>query len=63
MRRVVVLPQPEGPSSAKKLPRSISSERSSTALTSSNSFVTWSSRTSAVLEAACAWGCSVTAIS
>ena len=31
MRSVVVLPQPEGPSSAKKLPRSISSERSSTA--------------------------------
>ena len=48
IRSVVVLPQPDGPSSAKKLPRSISSERSSTATTSSKRFVTPSRRTSAV---------------
>src|SRR5919204_3356347 len=50
MRNVVVLPQPEGPRSAKKLPRSISSETSSTAMTSSNRFVTWSRRTSTSRE-------------
>jgi hypothetical protein len=42
------LPQPEGPSIAKKLPRSISSEISSTATTSSKRFVIRSSRTSTV---------------
>src|SRR4051794_6329899 len=47
MRSVVVLPQPDGPSSAKKLPRSISSERLSTATTSSKRFVTPSRVTSA----------------
>ena len=40
MRSVVVLPQPEGPSSAKNRPCSTSSERSSTATTSSKRFVT-----------------------
>src|SRR5881398_3684417 len=54
MRSVVVFPQPEGPSRAKKLPRSISSEMSSTATTSSKRFVTWSSRTSGV---PCVAGC------
>jgi hypothetical protein len=39
MRSVVVLPQPDGPSSARKWPRSTSSEMSSTATTSSNRFV------------------------
>src|SRR5690348_12228856 len=47
MRRVVVFPQPDGPRSAKKLPRAISSERLSTATTSSKRFVTSTSRTSA----------------
>src|SRR5690349_5826761 len=47
IRRVVVFPQPDGPNSAKKEPRSISSERLSTATTSPNRFVTCSSRTSA----------------
>src|SRR5947208_14970705 len=49
MRSVVVLPQPDGPSSAKKLPRSISSERSSTAVVSSKRLVTCSSVTSAAM--------------
>ena len=48
MRSVVVLPQPDGPSSAKNLPASISSVRSSTAVTSWNRFVTFSIRTSCV---------------
>src|SRR3954449_8138715 len=47
MRSVVVLPHPDGPSRAKKLPRSISSDRSSTAVVSSKRFVTRSSVTSA----------------
>src|SRR3954471_15582177 len=47
IRSVVVFPQPDGPSMAKKLPRSISSERSSTATTSSKRFVTFSMVTSA----------------
>src|SRR5205823_12865593 len=42
----VVLPQPEGPSRLKNSPHSISSVRSSTAVTSANRFVTRSSRTS-----------------
>ena len=45
MRSVVVLPQPDGPSRAKKLPCSISSEMSSTAGASSKIFVTRSSLT------------------
>src|SRR6188508_1444251 len=52
IRSVVVLPQPDGPSSAKKLPRSISSERSSTATTSSNRLVNSASRTSGTRAAA-----------
>src|SRR3954471_9782837 len=47
IRSVVVFPQPDGPSMAKKLPRSISSDRSSTATTSSKRFVTRSMVTSA----------------
>src|SRR5947209_6086500 len=47
IRSVVVLPQPEGPSRAKNFPRSISSEMSSTATTSSKRLVRCSSRTSA----------------
>ena len=39
IRSVVVLPQPDGPSSATNRPRSISSDSSSTATTSSNRFV------------------------
>ena len=46
MRSVVVLPQPDGPSIEKNSPRSISSDRSSTATTSWKRFVMWSSRTS-----------------
>src|SRR5437879_2546706 len=46
MRRVVVLPHPDGPSIEKNSPRSISSDRASTATTSWNRFVTRSSRTS-----------------
>src|SRR6185295_13359872 len=46
MRSVVVFPQPEGPRSAKKLPRGTSSVRASTATTSSKRFVTRSRRTS-----------------
>src|SRR5918999_430837 len=48
MRSVVVFPHPEGPRRAKKCPGWISSETSSTAITSSNCFVTPSSRTSGV---------------
>src|SRR5690242_1237456 len=50
MRTVVVLPQPDGLRRAKKLPRAISSERLSTATTSSKRFVTSTRRTSAGLE-------------
>jgi hypothetical protein len=46
MRSVVVLPQPEGPSRAKKLPLSTSRLRRSTATTSSKRLVTSSSLTS-----------------
>src|SRR5438128_9416289 len=46
IRSEVVLPQPEGPSRLKNSPRSISSVRSSTAVTSANRLVTRSSRTS-----------------
>src|SRR6187431_1999612 len=46
MRSVVVLPHPEGPSSAKKELRGISSEIPSTARTSANSFTTSTRRTS-----------------
>ena len=46
IRSVVVLPQPDGPSSAKKEPEGISSVRSSTATTSSKRLMTFSSRTS-----------------
>ena len=46
IRSVVVLPQPDGPSSAKNDPEGISSVRSSTATTSSNFFVTCARRTS-----------------
>ena len=47
MRSVVVFPQPDGPSMAKKLPRSISNEMPSTATTSSNRFVRSTRRMSA----------------
>src|SRR4249919_587178 len=47
MRSVVVLPQPEGPRSAKNWPCSIVSEIPSTATTPSKSFVTFSRRMSA----------------
>src|SRR3954451_14482786 len=47
IRSVVVFPHPDGPSIAKKLPRSISSDSSSTATTSSKRFVTRSMVTSA----------------
>ena len=43
IRRVVVLPQPDGPSRAKKDPRGIVNVRSSTATKSPNRFVTLSS--------------------
>src|SRR3954452_12232640 len=46
MRRVVVLPHPEGPSRLKNSPSAISRDRSSTAATSSNSLETRSRRTS-----------------
>ena len=49
MRSVVVLPQPDGPSSAKKRPCSISSDRLSTATTSPKRFVRFVSRMSATL--------------
>src|SRR4051812_2797445 len=56
MRSVVVLPHPDGPSSAKKLPRSTSSVRSSTATTSSKRFVTLVRRTStARATPLCGW--------
>src|SRR5689334_1636850 len=47
MRSVVVLPQPDGPRSAKNCPCSIVSEIPSTATTSSNSLTTVSRRMSA----------------
>src|SRR5580765_6510026 len=50
MRRVVVFPQPEGPSSAKKRPWSTCSERLSTATTSSKRFVTSTRRTSGAVD-------------
>src|SRR3954447_16719291 len=46
IRSVVVLPQPDGPSMAKKLPRGISRLRSSTASVSAKRFVTPSRRIS-----------------
>src|SRR3954451_5870753 len=46
MRSVVVLPHPEGPSRAKKLPRGTISERSSTATKSPKRFESRSSRSS-----------------
>ena len=46
IRSVVVLPQPDGPSSAKNEPRGISTEIPSTATVSSNRLTTFSSRTS-----------------
>src|SRR5262245_29359166 len=46
MRSVVVFPQPDGPSMLKNSPRWMSRSRSSTAVTSLNSLVTRSSRTS-----------------
>src|SRR5688500_9625418 len=46
MRSVVVLPQPDGPSSAKNDPAGISSEIPSTAVTWSKDLTTDSSRTS-----------------
>src|SRR5207237_9117421 len=52
IRRVVVFPQPEGPSRLKNSPRSMSSVRSSTAVTSANRLVTRSSRTSTSLTQA-----------
>src|SRR5580658_6903506 len=45
MRSVVVLPQPDGPSSAKNSPGASSSVRSSTAIMPLNSLVTFSNRT------------------
>ena len=48
MRSVVVLPQPDGPSIAKKLPRGISRSSSSTAVMSPNRLVTLRSAMSAV---------------
>src|SRR3979490_445036 len=44
MRRVVVFPQPDGPSSVAKDPRGTSKEMSSTAAVLPNRFVTWSRR-------------------
>src|ERR1051326_5893728 len=44
MRSVVVLPQPDGPSSVAKEPRGTSNDTSSTAVVSPNFFVTWSRR-------------------
>src|SRR6187549_991712 len=46
MRSVEVLPHPDGPSIEKNSPRSMSSDRSSTAVTSWKRLVTRSSRTS-----------------
>src|SRR5688500_1200193 len=46
MRSVVVLPHPDGPSIEKNSPSAMSRERSSTAATSPNNFVTRSRRTS-----------------
>src|SRR5688500_5983335 len=46
MRSIVVLPQPDGPSNAKKLPCSISSETPLTATTSPKRLVTRSNRMS-----------------
>src|SRR5918994_2173212 len=56
IRSVVVLPQPDGPSSAKKAPRGISTEIPSTATASSNRLTTPSSRTSAVAAAVAVTG-------
>ena len=50
IRSVVVLPHPDGPSSAKNEPRGISSETRSTARTSANSLTTSTSRTSGAIE-------------
>ena len=52
MRSVVVLPQPDGPSIAKKAPRGIDSVRSSTAVMSPKRLVTpsrWMSASAALL--------------
>ena len=46
IRRVVVLPQPDGPSMEKNSPSRMSSDRSSTAAASPNSLETRSRRTS-----------------
>src|SRR5215472_8022001 len=47
-RSVVVLPQPEGPSSEKNSPASIETSIPSTAITSPNSFRSWTSSTEPV---------------
>jgi len=48
-RSAVVLPQPDGPTRIRNSPSAISSDRSSSATTSSEKrFVTWSSLTSAI---------------
>ena len=44
-RKVVVLPQPEGPSSEKNSPRRISNETASTAVTGPKRLVTWRNST------------------
>src|SRR6185503_15235222 len=46
IRSRVVLPQPDGPSSAKNSPRAMSSDNRSTAVNAPNRFVTASKRTS-----------------
>src|SRR5262245_20559623 len=50
MRRVVVLPQPDGPSIEKNSPRRMSNETPATAMTWPNRFVTSSRRTSTSVE-------------
>src|ERR1700674_5572252 len=45
MRRVVVLPHPDGPSNVVKLAAGISSETSSPAAAAPNRLLTWTSRT------------------
>jgi len=58
IRRVVVLPQPDGPRSEKNSPAPMSSETRSTARISRNSFVSSASRISGAVEAA---GCVIAA--
>ncbi len=55
MRSVVVLPQPDGPSSTKKLPSSIVRVLSRTAMKSAKAFCRWVSRICAIAAQSGKW--------